>query len=660
MCALCSRVLQLIRKVVTAACALSMASLLSTAYAQNGTAPDVKHMALIIGNGDYNLDGKLKTGPNDTPPPNYLVDLANPCRDATLFRDKLLAAHWRLDEIVFPACNLRTAEMRVLITDFRAKLSNSVNTVAIFYYSGHGAQFTSGDTSHSFLFGVGAKLDLVAVGNSLIHSPGNSSAIANEAVDLDELVRTIGRQTENAVLIILDACRDNPLYGQLAALDNAPAITALSSNSEEFTGIVIAYSTSAGHFSGDGFGSHSIYTSALSSLLDPPRNLDSVLNKLRTAVAREYKKAYPNRIGIQEPVTHGRFTGDWCVLACIPTPDLVPVAAQPLVTPIADRKGPPEGIIVPPASALLRVSFQVPPVENSAGKLIVSGSLTPASQTQSTSGATPAIRTIYDASTSGEAQAIRSSSGMRFDVFWCDGGVGSDEREHRAAEIASALSHEAIARQLDAQPASSEAGLPAGQFIASVRLRRLTATANTASGYRYSDDWIVYDKNDVNELAWSNFASRAVGGSLKPYPDTAKTPEYISIFVCRAPEQQTNLKTVIYLQVPTNQLKQPGRILLEELTYQVPTVKSAGGIETRGDGPFHTEVRFYDEEERNNAFATANVLEKLLNRPVRVQFIPRLASASTLGHMEIWLGRSDPPLSENGRGTPNPAKTPPH
>jgi hypothetical protein len=639
------------------AVASGLALFASAANAQYGIAPDVKRMALIIANEDYDMDGKIKASPIDTPAPGYLKDLSNPCNDAKLFKDKLMAAHWRPDEIVFPACNVGTAEMRVLITNFRKKVSNSENTLAIFYYSGHGAQFTSSDTSHSFLFGVGAKLDLEAVNKSLIHSPGNTSAIATEAVDLAEVVRDIGRQTDNAVLVILDACRNNLLYGQLAGLDNAPAITSLSSNAEEFTGIVIAYSTSAGEFAGDGSGPHSIYTLALSSLLDPPRNLDSVLNKLRTVVAREYKKAYPNRLGIQEPVTHGRFTGDWCVFACKPTSDVVPVMARTTPTPLQHRSNPAEVSSVSLTPHLRRVSFSLQPQSSRAQPVASSKSPAPPSdQSAPAIQTSQAIRTVYEAGPADEAATVRKL-GMHFDIFWCAGGAGADDRERRAAEIASALGREAGAHQEGEIGLGSDNALPANQFIASVRLRRLTAAANTSSGYRYYDDLVVYDQDDAGERAWSQVAARAGGGKLKPSADTSKTPGYISVFVCREPDKQTPPETTIYLQVPSDRQKQPARKFLEQLTNQVPTIKAAGGIETRSNGPLHTEVRFYDEEERNNAFATAKVMEQLLGRTVSVQFIPRLATSSTLGHMEIWLGKTDPPLSVNLQGV-IPSNTP--
>jgi hypothetical protein len=216
----------------------------------------------------------------------------------------------------------------------------------------------------------------------------------------------------------------------------------------------------------------------------------------------------------------------------------------------------------------------------------------------------------------------------------------------RADGILARDSQEAAALETATLPVTDSNGLQINQSIASVRLRRLTASANTTSGFRYWQNVIVYDQNDANEAVWSKVVSKLGGSDLNPYGGKGNTPNYMSIFVCRAPRPQPEAKTLIYLQVPNDNLKPSGHLLLKDLTRLVPTVKDAGGIQTRIDGPLSTELRFYNEEERDSVFATAKAIEQVLGKPVKVRFIPRLASAGTAGHMEIWLGRNDPPLDE--------------
>jgi hypothetical protein len=652
--------------VMTCFAALALAVLLSlvtgpsTAHARDVDIPlTKKHLALIIANQDYNMDGVLQTGPADIPPPGFLKDLANPCRDAALFQQTLLNAHWQPEEITFASCNQTAPEMRKLIADFREKVANSTDTLAIFYYSGHGAQFSDADTDHGFLFGVGAKLDLVALAASWRNSPKNTSAMANEAVDLDELTGSLGFQTQNAVLIILDACRNNPLYGQINELQNAPSIAALGAP-RDFNGIVIAYSTPHGEFSGDGFKDHSIFTAALVEELRPSKNLDSSLNSLRKAVDIAYRQAYPQRTKSQIPVVTGRFSADWCLTEC---PPQTPAATRAFTNTLPSRQSPTETEVPQTApyidqAPLLLSSFHTS-LRSSAAHISLAATETsptnaiqqiaPTVQSRETpaSQASGFTQTIYDRNANKQDFSLPAQPGMHFDVFWCDGGDGSADREKRALDIASALGKEASALETASLPITDSNGLQIKQSITSVRLRRLTTIANTGSGFRYSDDVIVYDKNDANEAAWTKVVSKLTDSDLNQDGGSANTPKYMSIFVCRAPKPEKQAKTLIYLQVPNDNLKSAGHLLLKDLSHLVPTVKDAGGIETRSDGPLSTEVRFYNDGERDSAFATAKAMEQVLGEPVKVQFIPRLANAGTIGHMEIWIGRTDPVLDKN-------------
>ena len=616
------------------------------ARAQDVDAPVIqKHLALIIANQDYDMDGALQTGPTDVPPPGFLKDLANPCGDADLFRQTLLKANWRPEEIVFAPCNQTAPQMRELLAEFRKKVVNSTDTIAIFYYSGHGAQFSDADTNHSFLFGVGAKLDLAALAKSFHNSPKNTSAIATEAIDLEELTGTLGLQIQNAVLIILDACRDNPLYGQIKDLENAPAIAALGAQLD-FNGIVIAYSTPHGEFSGDGFKDHSIFTGALVTQLGPSKNLDSSLNSLRKAVDRAYRAAYPQRTKSQVPVVTGRFDGDWCLTQCPPP---IHVVTRTFTDTI-------------PASQLangIKVFYTGPDLQQASFRKSVRPTITNAVAVQQT---TPALRgqadpasqglsaltqTIYDREAKKENFNTPAQAGMHFDVFWCDGGEGSDDREKRALDIASALGKEASALETASLPIIDSNGFQIKQSISSVRLRRLSAIANTGAGFRYTNDVVVYDEKNANETEWSKVISKLSGADLSHDGGSANTPNYMGIFICRAHNGEKDSKTLIYLQVPKENLKPSGHLLLKGLSHVVPSVEDAGGIETRSDGPLSTEIRFYNQEERDSVFATAKAMEQVLGKRVKVQFIPRLANEGTAGHMEIWLGRNDPALDKN-------------
>ena len=607
------------------------------ATAQIGQAPDVKRLALIMGNGDYDKNNVLNTEPGETPPPGHLKDLKNACRDAELFRDKLIAADWQPDEIVFPGCHLTADQMRDQITIFRERIVNTTNTLAIFYFSGHGAQFSNADTSHSFLFGAGAKIDLVQAAASLRNSPGNTSLVASQAVDLDELTSTLGTQVENGVLVILDACRNNPLYDELRDLDGSLRVEPISSNPAEFSGIVFAYSTPAGQFSRDGKGNNSIYTAAWASLIKPRANIDSLLNKLRGEVVRQTLRTYPELSTAQEPQTRGRFTNDWCIWACPSDQTPAPVALR--AEPISQER---LAAVAPPVRLASLGMARLPrPVATDRRVALVGTTRSPrplAALANLQASGQPPVRTIYKSILPQTSQ----KRGINLDVFWCEGGAQSAERERRAAAITEILRNQAQRDQVTQPVVRGFSEPQTTEPIAMVRLRRLPNTANGSFGLRYTNDAIVYEPKDRDELAWSNFIVQTLGSALVLKPESARTPGYMSIFVC-ATGNPSNAVTTAFLQVPAKTVVAKGKSLLDGLTGTVPSVKQARQVEIRGDGPRRTELRFYHEADRNTVFASAAALQKLLDVEVRVQFLPQLASPDTQAHMEIWIGKDDLP-----------------
>jgi hypothetical protein len=582
----------------------------AAALAQDPAAPTVGHLALIIGNSDYNLDGAID-GVGAILTPGMLKDLKNPCADAVLFKQKLIAANWTADEIIDPKCNLTADEMRGYITQFRQRLANSHNTVGIFYYSGHGAQFASGETAHSFLFGAGAKFDLKQLADSLKTAPDNTSFAATSAIDLHELVGALGQQSDNALLVVLDACRDNPLYADLRDIENAPAIEALSSNSDEFKGVVIAYATPAGMFAGDGFGPSSIFTGAFVDLLKPPRRLDSVLNKLRGNVVKATRAQYPNRKTIQEPAIKGRFVADWCVWRCAPEIEPAPVAllepaktrhlaANPLLLRI--------GLLAPQAAAPTPPPTEAHPANKSVGL----------------------PRTVYQSELDG---APIDPQGLRFDVFWCSGDAGDELRQAYANQVAQDIGFDALSQASDRPTA---AGASRRNIrVSSVRVRELSAEANTFIGYRYSGDYAIYDAGDGNELLWAKYASRVSQYRISPRAETEKTPGYVSVFVCGLDLKSSS--TQIYLQIPPKIAKSTGQAVLDAISTDARTINH--GIEVRDEGPDRTEIRFYHLEDRDNVFMVAKALERILGEDVIVRFLSRYTASTSSGRMEVWLGQ---------------------
>jgi formylglycine-generating enzyme required for sulfatase activity len=186
-------------------------------------------VALVIGNSKYTGD---------------LPKLANPDNDA-----ELMAA--TLKKLGFQVVKVQDADlsqMKRAISDFGTKLGNAGPTaVGLFFYAGHGLQISG----NNYLIPINARIE--------------KSADADlEAVDANLILKQMEFAGNSLNIIILDACRNNPLSrgmrsasGGLAKMD-APL------------GTFIAYSTAPNQTAADGDGKNSPYTAAITKAMLKP------------------------------------------------------------------------------------------------------------------------------------------------------------------------------------------------------------------------------------------------------------------------------------------------------------------------------------------------------------------------------------------------------
>ena len=212
-------------KVIGAVCA-SLLCVLTLAMQPATAEPRV---ALVIGNSDYKGD---------------MPALPNPANDAKLMARTLKG----LGFDVIDKENASQAELKQAIVDFGDRLSAAGrDATGLFFYAGHGVQ-VNGD---NYLIPIDAQLkkeadvDLSAVG---IIAVQKQMDFAGNAVNI----------------IILDACRDNPLKGSSRGLKRGLAQV------DATNGMFIAYSTSPDQTATDGNGINSPYTEALAKAMTEP------------------------------------------------------------------------------------------------------------------------------------------------------------------------------------------------------------------------------------------------------------------------------------------------------------------------------------------------------------------------------------------------------
>lgn len=225
------------------------------AAAPDAGAPGAKRVALVIGNSKY----------------VHAVELPNPANDARLIASTLRNAGFEVIEGV----DQDNAGMHGLISKFTEQSYDA--DLAVIFYAGHGMQVDG----KNFLIPVDAELTSPAY-------------LKTRTIQIDDFMAALPPDPAVGV-IILDACRDNPLARTLAAAMPKTRSTALGTGLAPIDpksegvgtgGILIAYATDPGAIAFDGNGVDSPYSTALARhLTEPGVEIQSALTRVRGEVA---------------------------------------------------------------------------------------------------------------------------------------------------------------------------------------------------------------------------------------------------------------------------------------------------------------------------------------------------------------------------------------
>jgi len=222
------------------------------AFGAEAATPDIKRVALVIGNSKY----------------VNAVPLPNPANDAHLIASTLRNAGFNVIEGV----DQDNAGMHSLISRFTEESYNA--DLAVIFYAGHGMQVDG----KNYLIPVDAELTSPAF-------------LKTRTVQIDEFMAALPPDPAVGV-IILDACRDNPLARTLAAslpktrsLGSGLAPVEAKAEGVGTGGVLIAYATDPGAIAFDGNGVDSPYSLALAKhLTEPGVEIQSALTRVRGEV----------------------------------------------------------------------------------------------------------------------------------------------------------------------------------------------------------------------------------------------------------------------------------------------------------------------------------------------------------------------------------------
>ncbi len=228
----------------------SLAFIVAVALISNGVALADKRVALVVGNSNYRSTTPLRTPLNDA------TDVANTLE--------------RLGFDVVRGIDLDYAGMREEVKVFAEHLSGA--DVGLFYYAGHGLQ-------------VSGKNYLIPIDADIKAAPDLDFG----AIDLDLVLRNMEREAPINI-VFLDACRNNPLTGNLAKSmgTRSGAVTRGLARVESGVGTLIAFATQPGNVALDGAGRNSPFAAALLKAIEQPGlPISDIMISVRRDVLRE-------------------------------------------------------------------------------------------------------------------------------------------------------------------------------------------------------------------------------------------------------------------------------------------------------------------------------------------------------------------------------------
>jgi len=215
-------------------------------------------VALVIGNGAC---AHVKALPN---PPNDARSIARSLRD--------------IGFVVSEGIDLDRAAMQKTTRDFLREAARA--QVAVVYYAGHGVQIDG----RNYLVPVDVRLQA-------------GSNITEAMIDMDTILAGLDDQVRTNILI-LDACRNNPVAPQVASAGPSRAVeagglaapAALGPGATLGAGTLIAFATAPGQVALDGEGANSPFSAALSRHIGTPGlEVQQMLTRVRAEVVASTK-----------------------------------------------------------------------------------------------------------------------------------------------------------------------------------------------------------------------------------------------------------------------------------------------------------------------------------------------------------------------------------
>lgn len=244
-------------------------------------------IALVIGNSDYEITG---------------WELPNPANDARLMKQSLEAVGFQVSLLI----NATEDEMEDAFAAHGRRLTaGGDDAVGLIYFAGHGVQ----SQGYNYLIPVDVQAR-------------TEQDIWAQAPRLGQALQHVRAAGNGVNLVILDACRNNPLPSANRSAGSGGLAPVARSR-----GLLVSYSTEPGFTATDGAGNHSPYTQALAAVILQD---GLIAEQVFKRVADQVNQATN---GAQTPFYNSGLIGDdFCFGDCSqPAPAAINIALTPSV-----------------------------------------------------------------------------------------------------------------------------------------------------------------------------------------------------------------------------------------------------------------------------------------------------------------------------------------
>lgn len=272
-------------------------------------------LALVIGNADYNLDGR-KTAADVSERAGFPQDLEKPVNDASDIRDALERLSFNVQYLE----NATRAQMVQTLEEFGQKITRAgPNATVFFYYAGHAMQVNG----VNLLLPVNEKLP---GGYDFLRMSDDQKldTLTSSVVTLPAVLRRLNNPEEPGInIVVLDACRNNwwdSTVNEIPRSARGPRsgsglARGQAEQSRDLGATLIAYSTAPGNVADDGApdARNSPYTTALKAHLEQP---GLTVLALFNTVARDVERSTRDWTIPQRPWTNSVTLPDTCLAGC--------------------------------------------------------------------------------------------------------------------------------------------------------------------------------------------------------------------------------------------------------------------------------------------------------------------------------------------------------